>query len=829
MGRLADGLGRRQAAHVGHVPVGQHHVVGLARFALGPVAGQGGRAGVGLVGLPAPSPDQLADQFPAGAVVVRHQHAQWSQRGCAARPALLRQHLERQREPEARALPGHAADVDLPAHQFDQALADDQPQAGAAEAARDADVALGKGREQLALLLGRDADARVAHFEAQTGRLALALRQRHAHHHLALGRELDGVAGQVDQHLLQPQGVAVQQARHVRLHHDGQLQFLVAGAHGHGGGQRVEDFIELEFGRRQFHAARLDLGEVEHVVEDGQQRLARHAHHGQVFALLRRERRVGQQVDHAQHGIHGGADFMAHVGHEVALGPVGRLGPVPFAFELARARLQLAAQAVLLGDVGDHGQHLGALVRAYGAQVDIDGELGAVLAQAQQLAALAHAHRLVAQADGHELQAVRRVAIPQPGRHQHFQRLADDVGPPVTEAAFGLAVEGFDVAGAIHHDDGVGRQFDQALQAGVGRQPFAHQAVEGRRQLADLVLALHRQRAEMAGVAPQPDDGFVQAQQRRHQVQGEPADQDRTERGGQRAPQGHAVQHAVEGLERFLGRQRGAQYPVDRLQGLEAGQGPHPGAVGGDHRAFVAIAQGARGGRVGIGGTGLEQPLEVGMEHVHGRRTAREGEIVAAAAHLGRAQVAQQVVLVQPQHAHQHACHLAVRIEHGRGHLHDRLLADLAHQRFRDHRFAGTHHLLEEGAVGGAGTGAPRHGRQVGQDGTVRAQHQQVVEQRQHGPLAVIGPQLVRRSGDGGRLQLGRPFHDGQQHQQLVVQFLGRAVDQGRLLVEQHLGEIVAHALRLHHGHQRDHQDRGETGGQGDFGFDAERLHGGPC
>jgi hypothetical protein len=66
-------------------------------------------------------------------------------------------------------------------------------------------------------------------------------------------------------------------------------RLLVAGVHGHHGGQRIHHVVEREVDRRQFQLARLDLGKVQHVVEDAQQRLAGHAHHVQVFALLRRQ------------------------------------------------------------------------------------------------------------------------------------------------------------------------------------------------------------------------------------------------------------------------------------------------------------------------------------------------------------------------------------------------------------------------------------------------------------------------------------------------------------------------------------------------------------
>jgi hypothetical protein len=47
----------------------------------------------------------------------------------------------------------------------------------------------------------------------------------------------------------------------------------------------------------------------------------------------------------------------------------------------------------------------------------------------------------------------------------------------------------------------------------------------------------------------------------------------------------------------------------------------------------------------------------------------------------------------------------------------------------------------------------------------------------------------------GGRLVARRLGDDIEQHGQLVVELLGRAVDQRRLLAQQHLREVVAHVL----------------------------------
>ena len=72
--------------------------------------------------------------------------------------------------------------------------------------------------------------------------------------------------------------------------------------------------------------AGLDLREIEDVVDDRQQRIARCADRLGVVALLVIERRVEQQAAHPDDRVHRRADLVAHRGEERALGAVGVLG-----------------------------------------------------------------------------------------------------------------------------------------------------------------------------------------------------------------------------------------------------------------------------------------------------------------------------------------------------------------------------------------------------------------------------------------------------------------------------------------------------------------------
>ncbi len=102
------------------------------------------------------------------------------------------------------------------------------------------------------------------------------------------------------------------------------------------------DFVEL-------HAARLDLGEVEDVVEHHQQRLARLAHDGQALALFRVQLAHGHDLGHGQHAVQRRADLVAHVGQEMRLQDVGGLGGVARVHQLVHGLAQRPVVGLELG------------------------------------------------------------------------------------------------------------------------------------------------------------------------------------------------------------------------------------------------------------------------------------------------------------------------------------------------------------------------------------------------------------------------------------------------------------------------------------------------
>ena len=170
--------------------------------------------------------------------------------------------------------PGRLVTPISPVHHLGQALADGQPEAGAAVFAGGRAVGLDERLEEMLLGLGGYADAGVGNLEAQTDAAGLFLRGRDGHDHLSLLGELDGVPQQVHQDLAQSHGVAAHQARHGRIDLHDQLQTL-AGRHiGVQVDRQLEVLGQVEIDEFEREPARFDFGKVQNVVNDPQQRLA---------------------------------------------------------------------------------------------------------------------------------------------------------------------------------------------------------------------------------------------------------------------------------------------------------------------------------------------------------------------------------------------------------------------------------------------------------------------------------------------------------------------------------------------------------------------------
>ena len=107
--------------------------------------------------------------------------------------------------------------MQLPVHQADQTLADHQTKTRTTETASGGGLGLGKALKDALQLLGTDTNAGVADLDAQLHGIAHALHLLKLDQHLALLGELEGIASQIDQYLLQSQAVAKQSTWQLRV------------------------------------------------------------------------------------------------------------------------------------------------------------------------------------------------------------------------------------------------------------------------------------------------------------------------------------------------------------------------------------------------------------------------------------------------------------------------------------------------------------------------------------------------------------------------------------------------------------------------------------
>ncbi len=144
--------------------------------------------------------------------------------------------------------------------------------------------------------------------------------------HFALFSELDGVADQVGENLLHPDHVALDVAFSRLGHLQLKRHALVLGAHGEQRHHAAHGLAEVEGLDLDVDLAGLDAGEVQHVRQQPLEGDAGGPDQLDHVALVGGQGGAREHVRHPHHPVQRGADLMAHIGQEGALGLVGRLG-----------------------------------------------------------------------------------------------------------------------------------------------------------------------------------------------------------------------------------------------------------------------------------------------------------------------------------------------------------------------------------------------------------------------------------------------------------------------------------------------------------------------
>ena len=107
----------------------------------------------------------------------------------------------------------------------------------------------------------------------QERRAVRRTRARHPQEHVALVREFHGIADEIHDDLTQAHGIAAREHRHLGIDVDHELDALDRGLQGARGGRVVDHVAQVEFHVLELEVPGVDLGDVEHIVDQGEERL----------------------------------------------------------------------------------------------------------------------------------------------------------------------------------------------------------------------------------------------------------------------------------------------------------------------------------------------------------------------------------------------------------------------------------------------------------------------------------------------------------------------------------------------------------------------------
>src|SRR5262249_25175834 len=152
--------------------------------------------------------------------------------------------------------------------------------------------------------------------EAGAGRAGAG--RRGDEHAAALG-EFDGVADQIDEQLAQARRVAMKDAAELRRELEEKGNSLLLRLDGKEPDRAPRDFGKVESDLLEGQLAGLELRDVEHVVDEAEQRLGTVARRLSITPLLAIERRMQQQLVHADDAVHRRPNLVADIGEKRAL------------------------------------------------------------------------------------------------------------------------------------------------------------------------------------------------------------------------------------------------------------------------------------------------------------------------------------------------------------------------------------------------------------------------------------------------------------------------------------------------------------------------------
>ena len=208
-------------------------------------------------------------------------------------------------------------------HQIDHLLGDGQAQAGSLDRVHAAVCLAGEGLIHTLHELRRHSHARIPdHIRQPDGVFRAPRILQHVHPDLAAWlRILDGIGKEIDIDLVEAQLIGVKMFMIEMIDAEAEIDVLLFHHRLGNVHQVLRAFHNGKGGRAQIELTAFHLGNIQNIVDQGQQVIAGKADFMQVFldggAVLRVLFRNGSQADNS---VHGRADVMGHGGEEVRFG-----------------------------------------------------------------------------------------------------------------------------------------------------------------------------------------------------------------------------------------------------------------------------------------------------------------------------------------------------------------------------------------------------------------------------------------------------------------------------------------------------------------------------
>src|SRR5579864_407105 len=289
IGQSADEPAGFDAVEAGHLPIDEYDVVGL--IAVGGLAYEFDPflAGGSFVDVKSHAEEHAEEDFACLGVVVDDEGATATEVRVSGATGYRVTLAEEGGKPEGAAVADLAADAHIATHKLSEFSGDGQAEPRAAMLTSRGGVGLFERLEQAAHLLFGKTDPGIGDREVDDLAVVGFLPDSSSHDDLTLFGELDSVVAEIDKDLTEAKRITFRMSADCGINIKDQFEALGGSFFGDEVADILEDFLQIEVDVFDSKLARFDLGEVQNVIDDAEEMLARLLNFANIAFLARVE------------------------------------------------------------------------------------------------------------------------------------------------------------------------------------------------------------------------------------------------------------------------------------------------------------------------------------------------------------------------------------------------------------------------------------------------------------------------------------------------------------------------------------------------------------